>query len=152
MDGRPSYYSVAGRDLEYELLPLCREEGLGVMPWSPLAGGFLTGKFRRDKEGPERRTNFDFPPVDKEMGYNAVEIMDEIADSKGVSIPEVALAWLLHREGVTSVIIGTKKMSQLKDNLGAADVELTADEIARISEVTQPRKIYPNWMVKRMNA
>ncbi|MDZ7680706.1 MAG: aldo/keto reductase [Fodinibius sp.] len=148
-----AYYNVAGRDLEYELLPLCREEGLGVLPWSPLAGGFLTGKYRRDEKGPEgaRRTDFDFPPVDKEEAYDVVEEMDEIADSKGASIPQVALAWLLHREGVTSVIIGAKNMSQLKDNLGAAEVELTADEIARISEVTKPRDIYPNWMVQRMN-
>lgn len=148
-----AYYSVAGRDLEYELLPLCREEGLGVLPWSPLAGGFLTGKYRRDKEGPEgaRRTGFDFPPVDKEMGYDVVEVMDEIAESKGASIPQVALAWLLHKKGVTSVIIGAKKMSQLKDNLGASKLELSTSEIARISEVTKPREIYPQWMVKQMN-
>jgi aryl-alcohol dehydrogenase-like predicted oxidoreductase len=148
-----AYYSVAGRDLEYELLPLCREEGLGVLPWSPLAGGFLTGKYRRDQEGPEgaRRSEFDFPPVNKEKAYDVVEVMDDIAEYKGASIPQVALAWLLHREGVTSVIIGAKKISQLEDNLGAADVELTADEISRISEVTEPHDIYPNWMVKRMN-
>lgn len=148
-----AYYSVAGRDLEYELLPLCREEGLGVLPWSPLAGGFLTGKYRRDEDGPEgaRRTDFDFPPVDKKEAYDAVEIMDEIAESKDASIPQVALAWLLHREGVTSVIIGAKKMSQLEDNLKAAELTLTADEIRRISKVTTPDDIYPQWMVERMN-
>lgn len=148
-----AYYSVAGRDLEYELLPLCREEGLGVLPWSPLAGGFLTGKYRRDEEGPEdsRRTDFDFPPVDKEEAYDVVEVMDEIAESKGASIPQIALAWLLHRTGVTSVIIGAKKMSQLEDNLGAAEVTLSAEEIEQISEVTKPGDIYPQWMVKRMN-
>jgi len=148
-----AYYSVAGRDLEYELLPLCREEGLGVLPWSPLAGGFLTGKYRRDQKGPEgaRRTDFDFPPVDKDEAFDAVEVMYDIAEQKGASIPQVALAWLLHREGVTSVIIGAKKMSQLKDNLGAAELSLSADDIARISEVTEPADIYPNWMVKRMN-
>ena len=148
-----AYYSVAGRDLEYELLPLCREEGLGVLPWSPLAGGFLTGKYRRDKEAPEgsRRKDFDFPPVDKEMAYDVVEVMDEIANSKGASIPQVALAWLLHKKGVTSVIIGAKKMSQLEDNLGAAKVELSDEEFAKIAEVTKPREIYPQWMVKRMN-
>lgn len=148
-----AYYNVEGRDLEYELLSLCREEGLGVLTWSPLAGGFLSGKYRRDKEEPEgaRRTDYDFPPVDKEKAYDVVEVMDKIADEKGASVPQIALAWLLHREGVTSVLIGAKKMSQLKDNLGAAEVELTADEIARISELTQPRPIYPNWMVDRMN-
>lgn len=148
-----AYYSVAGRDLEYELLPLCREEGLGVLPWSPLAGGFLTGKFRRDKEAPEnaRRKDFDFPPVDKEEAYDVVEVMDEIAESKGASIPQVALAWLLHQKGVTSVIIGAKKMSQLEDNLGAVDLKLSTDEFNQIANVTTPESIYPQWMVKRMN-
>lgn len=148
-----AYYNVAGRDLEYELLPLSREEGLGILPWSPLAGGFLTGKYRRDKEGPEgaRRTDFDFPPIDKEEAYDVVEVMEEIADERGATIPQIALAWLLHREGVTSVIIGAKKMSQVEDNLGAAEIELTGKEITRISEVTEPRDIYPNWMVERMN-
>lgn len=148
-----AYYSVAGRDLEYELLPLCREEGLGVLPWSPLAGGFLTGKFRRDEEAPEgaRRSDFDFPPVDKEEGYDVVEVMDEIAGKKNASIPQVALAWLLHRKGVTSVIIGAKKMSQLKDNLGSVDVKLSEEEFNRIAEVTEPQSIYPQWMVQRQN-
>jgi len=148
-----AYYSVAGRDLEYELLPLCREEGLGVLPWSPLAGGFLTGKYRRDREAPEgsRRNEFDFPPIDKEVAYDVVEVMDEIAESKGASIPQVALSWLLHKKGVTSVIIGAKKMSQLEDNLGAAELELSVTEFNRIAEVTEPRQIYPQWMVKRMN-
>lgn len=148
-----AYYSVAGRDLEYELLPLCREEGLGVLPWSPLAGGFLTGKYRRDQEGPEgsRRADFDFPPVNKDEAYDVVEVMDDIAESKDASIPQVALSWLLHRRGVTSVIIGAKKISQLKDNLGAVDVALSDEEFARIAEVTEPREIYPLWMVKRMN-
>lgn len=149
-----AYYNVEGRDLEYELLPLCREEGLGLLTWSPLAGGFLSGKYRRDKEEPEgaRRTDYDFPPVDKEKAYDVVEVMDEIAENKGASVPQVALAWLLHREGVTSVLIGAKKMSQLKDNLGAAEISLTADELARISEVTQPHPIYPNWMIDGMNS
>lgn len=148
-----AYYSVAGRDLEYELLPLCREEGLGVLPWSPLAGGFLTGKYRRGKEAPDgsRRKDFDFPPIDKETAYDVVDVMDEIAKAKGASIPQVALSWLLHKRGVTSVIIGAKKMSQLEDNLGAADIELSDKEFAKIAEVNEPREIYPQWMVKRMN-
>lgn len=148
-----AYYSAAGRDLEHELLPLCREEGLGVLPWSPLAGGFLTGKFRRDQEAPEgaRRKEFDFPPVDKEMGYDLVEVMDDIADAHDASIPQVALAWLLHQQGVTSVIIGAKKMSQLEDNLGSADLELTDEDLARIDEVSKPPVQYPQWMIERMN-
>ncbi|HYW33804.1 MAG TPA: aldo/keto reductase [Balneolaceae bacterium] len=148
-----AYYSVAGRDLEYELLPLCREEGLGVLPWSPLAGGFLTGKFRRDQENPEgaRRTNFDFPPVDKEEAYDAVEVMDEIAQEKEATIPQIALAWLLHQPGVTAPIIGAKKMSQLKDNLASAEIELSDEELNRIAETTEPTPIYPQWMVQRMH-
>lgn len=148
-----AYYSAAGRDLEYELLPLCREEGLGVLPWSPLAGGFLTGKFRRGKEEPEgaRRTEFDFPPVNKEKGFEVVDVMDEIAEQKGATIPQVALSWLLHKRGVTSVILGARKMSQLEENLGAVDLDLTAEEIHRISAVTEPEEIYPQWMISRMN-
>lgn len=148
-----AYYSVAGRDLEYELLPLCREEGLGVLPWSPLAGGFLTGKYRRDQDDPEgsRRTEFDFPPVDKEEGYDVVEVMDEIAQKKNASIPQVALAWLLHQPGVTAPIIGAKKMSQLEDNLASAELNLSADELSQIAETTEPKSIYPQWMVEQMN-
>lgn len=148
-----AYYSAAGRDLEYELLPLCREEGLGVLPWSPLAGGFLTGKFRRDEDAPEnaRRADFDFPPVDEEEAYDAVEVMDKIARDREVTIPQVALAWLLHQPGVTAPIIGAKKMSQLRDNLKATELSLTEEEVSRIAETTAPRPIYPQWMVSRMN-
>ncbi|HKJ44304.1 MAG TPA: aldo/keto reductase [Balneolales bacterium] len=144
-----AYYSVAARDLEHELLPLSKEEGLGVLPWSPLSGGFLTGKYRRNQDGPEdaRRTGFDFPPVDKEKAYDVVDAMDEIAKKHESSIPQVALAWLLEQNGVASVIIGAKNMSQLDDNLSSAEVELTADELATISEITQPPQIYPEWMI-----
>ena len=146
-----AYYSLVGRDLEHELVDLCVEEGLGIMPWSPLAGGFLTGKYRRDQDDPEgsRRTSFDFPPVDKEQGYDAVEALDEMAQSKGVSIPQLALGWLLQRRGVTSVIIGTKKPAQLEDNLGAVDVSFTDDELDRLDEITAPPTLYPQWMVQR---
>ncbi len=148
-----AYYSLVGRDLEHELLPLCVEEGLGVLPWSPLAGGFLSGKYRRDSEPPEgsRRVDFDFPPIDRERGYDAVEALDQIAKVKDASVAQVALAWLLAQEGVTSVIIGASKMSQLEDNLKAVDVELTDEEVARISATTAPEKLYPAWMVERQN-
>ncbi|HKJ33104.1 MAG TPA: aldo/keto reductase [Balneolales bacterium] len=144
-----AYYSAAARDLEHELLPLCREEGLGVLPWSPLAGGFLTGKFRRNQDGPEdsRRKDFDFPPLDKEKAYDAVEAMEEIAKKHDSSIPQVALAWLLAQDGVTSVIIGARKMSQLEDNLKSVEVDLTSEEFNRISEITQPQALYPGWMI-----
>jgi aryl-alcohol dehydrogenase-like predicted oxidoreductase len=150
-----AYYSLVGRDLEHELLPLCREEGLGVLPWSPLSGGFLTGKYRRGQTAPEgaRRTRFQFPPIaDEERGYDAVEALDEIARRRGASIPQIALAWLLAQPGVTSVIIGANKMEQLEDNLKAADIELSSEEIERLSATTAPRPLYPEWMVEMQNA
>jgi aryl-alcohol dehydrogenase-like predicted oxidoreductase len=147
-----AYYSVAGRDVEYELLPFSQEEGLGVLPCPPLAGGYLTGKYRRAQDSPEgsRRTEFDFPPVGKGEAYNAVEVMDKIAEDKDVSIPQIALAWLLHQPGVTAPIIGAKKMSQLEDNLASTEINLTEGEVAKISKTTEPQSIYPQWMVERM--
>lgn len=149
-----AYYALAGRDLEHELLPLANEQGLGVMPWSPLAGGYLSGKFRRDQTAPEgaRRADFDFPPVDRERVFDAIELMETIAGENSATIPQIALAWLLHQPAVSSVIIGAKKMSQLDDNLGAVDVKLSADQLARLDEVTRPAAIYPAWMVERQNA
>lgn len=146
-----AYYSLVGRDLEHELVDLAVEEGLGILPWSPLAGGFLTGKFRRGQDGPEgaRRTDFDFPPVDTETGFDAVEALDEMAQAKGVTIPQLALGWLLQRRGVTSVIIGTKKPEQLADNLGATGVSFTDDELERLDAITAPTPLYPQWMIQR---
>jgi aryl-alcohol dehydrogenase-like predicted oxidoreductase len=138
---------------EYELLPLCREENIGVLPWSPLSGGFLSGKYRRDNPTPEgaRRSSFDFPPVDVERGFDAIEVLDRIAKERKSSVPQVALAWLLAQPGVTSVIIGANKMSQLEDNLKAAGLELTAAEVEILSATTAPRPIYPQWMVELQN-
>ncbi len=149
--GLQAYYSLVGRDLEHELVDLCQEEGLGILPWSPLAGGFLTGKYRRGQESPEdaRRTSFDFPPIDKERGYDVVEALDEMADAKGASIPQVALAWLLQQRGVTSAIIGTKKPAQLADNLGAVDLSFTDDELERLDALTKPDALYPQWMIQQ---
>lgn len=149
-----AYYSLVGRDLEHELLPLCQEDGLGVMVWSPLAGGFLTGKYRReDEEGPRdaRRTGFDFPPVDKELAYDVVDALDEMAEAKGISIPQLSLAWLLDQEGVSSVIVGAKKMSQLEDNLGSVNVSFTDDERDLLDELTKPEPLYPQWMIQFQN-
>ena len=117
-----AYYSLVGRDLEHELLPLCREENVGVLPWSPLSGGFLSGKYTRDNPSPEgaRRTNFQFPAIDEARGFDAIDVLEGIAEAKGASVAQVALAWLLAQAGVTSVIIGANKMSQLEDNLKAA--------------------------------
>src|SRR6266542_7068194 len=148
-----AYYSLVGRYLEHELLPLCREEGVGVLPWSPLSGGFLSGKYRRDNPNPEgaRRTNFQFPAIDEARGFDAVEALDEIAKKKGVTVPQVALAWLLAQPGITSIIIGANKMSQLEDNLKATDLELTAAEIEILSATTAPAPVYPEWMIERQN-
>jgi aryl-alcohol dehydrogenase-like predicted oxidoreductase len=148
-----AYYSLAGRDLEHELLPLCREEGLGVLPWSPLSGGFLSGKYRRDNPNPEgaRRTNFSFPPIDEARGFDAVEALTLIAKQRNATVPQVALAWVLARPGITSVIIGASKMSQLEDNLKAADLQLTAQELETLSATTEPASQYPQWMIERQN-
>lgn len=149
-----AYYSLVGRDLEHELLPLCVEEGLGVLPWSPLSGGFLTGKYRREDPSPEgaRRSNFHFPPIDEARGFDAVDALEEVARSRGVSIAQTALAWLLARRGVTSVIIGANKMSQLEDNLKAVELKLSAEEVERLSATTAPAALYPQWMVERQGA
>ncbi|MDZ4307458.1 aldo/keto reductase [Allopontixanthobacter sp.] len=144
-----AYYSLAGRDLEREIIPMLNSEGLGLMVWSPLAGGFLSGKFTRDSEGEGRRADFDFPPVDKDRAYDAVEAMRRIAEAKGASVPQVALAWLLAKPAVTSVIIGARRPDQLADNLGSVDIDLTAEEMRMLDEHCAPTPEYPGWMLDR---
>lgn len=148
-----AYYSLVGRDLEHELLPLCHEEGLGVMVWSPLSGGFLSGKYNRTDPTPDgaRRTSFGFPPIDEERGFDAIEVLDDIAKERGAGTAQIALAWLLAQSGVTSVIIGANKMSQLEDNLKSPDIELTTEEAERLSTTTAPQVQYPQWMIERQN-
>ena len=148
-----AYYSLVGRDLEHELLPLCREESVGVLPWSPLSGGFLSGKYTRENPTPEgaRRSGFQFPLIDEARGFDAVDALARIAKEKGATIAQVALAWLLAQPAVTSIIIGANKMSQLEDNLKAADLELTAAEIEVLSATTAPAAQYPQWMIERQN-
>lgn len=148
-----AYYSLVGRDLEHELLPLCREEGIGVLPWSPLSGGFLSGKYRRDNPTPEgaRRTDFHFPPIDEERGFDAVEALARVAQERDASAAQVALAWLLAQDGVTSVIIGANKLSQLEDNLQSVELKLSTEEVGLLSATTAPRPIYPQWMIDLQN-
>ncbi|MES3000767.1 MAG: aldo/keto reductase [Pseudomonadota bacterium] len=143
-----AYYTIAGRDLERELVPMMQSEGIGLMVWSPLAGGFLSGKYRRDgaKEGAGRRDTFDFPPVDMERGYNVIDVMKPIAEAKGVSIAQIALAWLLHQKAVTSVIVGVKKPEQLNDNIAATKVVLTDVELKALDEVSKLPAEYPGWV------
>jgi len=146
-----AYYTIAGRDLEREVLPLVEDQGLGVMVWSPLAGGFLSGKFGREgaKSKDSRRMTFDFPPVDKERAYDIIDVMREIADKHEASVARVALAWLMHRKGVMSVIVGAKTLEQLEDNLAACKLELTADDMVELDKVSAPRPEYPGWMIAR---
>ena len=146
-----AYYSIAGRDLEREIVPLVEDQGLGVMVWSPLAGGFLSGKFTRGKRGDNdsRRTTFDFPPVDKERAYDIIDAMAPIAKAHGVSVARIALAWLLQRTGVMSVIIGAKTIEQLDDNLAATELTLSPEEIAALDAVSALGPEYPGWMLTR---
>ncbi len=143
-----SYYTLAGRDLEREIVPLIKAEKLGLMVWSPLAGGLLSGKFGRSKEGAEgsRRAKFDFPPVDRERAYDVIEVMESIAQAKGVSVARIALAWLLHQAHVSTVIIGAKRIDQLDDNVAATEVTLSADDLSRLDAVSALPKEYPAWM------
>lgn len=148
-DSIQAYYSIAGRDLEREIVPLAIDQQLAVLPWSPLAGGFLTGKYSRDQEdsGSGRRSSFDFPPLDRERAYRVIDAMRPIADAHGASIAQVALAWLLHQPHVTSVIIGARTREQLVDNVGAAALKLTTEDLESLNEVSALPSEYPGWML-----
>lgn len=149
-----AYYTIAGRDLEREIIPLLQDQKVGLMVWSPLAGGLLSGKYDRDGNAPDgsRRVNFDFPPVNKDRAHDCVDEMRKIGDAKGVSVARIALAWLLHQKAVSSVIVGAKTVEQLNDNLAATEVELSAEELARLDEVSKLPDEYPGWMIDRQNA
>ncbi len=146
-----SYYTIASRDLEREIVPLVQDQNVGVMVWSPLAGGLLTGKFNRDGTGPDgsRRANFDFPPIDKDRAFDVVDVMRDVAAEQEVSIAQIALAWLLHQSAVSTVIIGARKMEQLEDNLHAPLVKLTDDQLERLNAVSELPPEYPGWMINR---
>ena len=146
-----AYYTVAGRDLERELIPMLRSEGVGLMVWSPLAGGLLSGKYGREQQGEQgsRRVTFDFPPVDKDRAWNCVDVMRTIAQAHGVSVAQVALAWLLHQPQVTTVIVGAKRTEQLADNIAATQVPLTEGDLLQINNVSRLPHEYPGWMFAR---
>jgi aryl-alcohol dehydrogenase-like predicted oxidoreductase len=148
-----AYYSIAGRDLEREIAPMLEAEKLGLMVWSPLAGGLLSGKFDRDGNGPEgsRRVSFDFPPVNRDRAFDCVDVMREIGHARGVSVARVALAWLLRRPFVMSVIVGAKTVEQLDDNLAATDLRLSAEELQRLDTVSALPPEYPGWMIARQS-
>jgi len=148
-----AYYTIAGRDLEREVVPMLLDQKVGLMVWSPLAGGFLSGKYTREANAEEgRRVNFDFPPVNKDKAFDVIDVMQEIAVVKDVTVPQIALGWLLHQPVVTSVIIGAKRPEQLQDNLKAVDLKLTADELAQLETVSKLTSEYPGWMIERQSA
>ena len=145
-----AYYTVAGRDLEREVVPLLQDQKLGLMVWSPLAGGLLSGKYKAaDDKGPAgaRRTTFDFPPVDRDRAFKCVDAMRPLAQQRQVSVAQIALAWILSKPFVSSVIIGAKSMEQLRDNVASTRVALTAEEIRQLDEVSQLPPEYPGWML-----
>ena len=146
-----AYYTIAGRDLERELVPMLTSEQLGLMVWSPLAGGLLSGKFGpgSNNDTAARRTSFDFPPVNRDRAWECVAVMREVGEAHGVSVARVALAWLLAKPHVMSVIIGAKTVEQLNDNLAAADLTLTAEDMAKLDAVSALPSEYPGWMLER---
>ena len=146
-----AYYTVAGRDLERELIPMLRSEGLGLMVWSPLAGGLRSGKYERGQPGEDgsRRASFDFPPVDRDRAHDCIDAMRPIAEAHRVSVAQIALAWLLHQPQVTSVIVGAKRPEQLADNMAATRVALSAGELDQLAAASRLPAEYPGWMFDR---
>jgi aryl-alcohol dehydrogenase-like predicted oxidoreductase len=144
-----AYYSIAGRDLERELAPLLEAEKIGLLVWSPLAGGLLSGKFSRENQKPQgaRRSEFDFPIVDKERTWKILDVMAPIAKAHDCSPARIALAWLLTRPIVTSVILGAKRLDQLQDNLAAIALKLSKEEIEQLDKVSALPPEYPGWML-----
>jgi aryl-alcohol dehydrogenase-like predicted oxidoreductase len=144
-------YNLLARDIEYEHVPLCLEQEIGILPWSPLAGGFLTGKYRRGRPRPEgaRRTNPEnqFLRFDEEHGFDVIETLADIAASHDGTVPQAALNWLLAKPVVSSVIIGARTVEQLEDLLGTLTWQLSADEVARLDRMTEPPRRYPYWMM-----
>jgi aryl-alcohol dehydrogenase-like predicted oxidoreductase len=148
-DTLQAYYSIAGRDLERDLVPLMESEKTGLLVWSPLAGGLLSGKFSRENQKPadSRRSEFDFPLVDKERTWRILDAIAPIAKAHDCSPARISLAWLLTKPVVTSVIVGAKRLDQLQDNLAAVDIKLTPEEIKQLDEVSALPPEYPGWMV-----
>jgi aryl-alcohol dehydrogenase-like predicted oxidoreductase len=149
-----SYYSIAGRDLEREIVPLLNEEKLGLMVWSPMAGGLLSGKYGPGApgNGEGRRASFNFPPVNEDRAWAVVAAMRDIAGKHGVSVATVALGYVLAKPFVMSVIIGASRMEQLEQNLAATELKLDSDDLARLDEVSALPSEYPGWMLERQAA
>lgn len=151
-----SYYTLAGRDLEREIVPMLLSEQVGLMVWSPLAGGLLSGKYDLGEDhdttqGQGRRASFDFPPVERGRARTVVAALREVAAEKGCSVAQVAIAWLLHQPAVTSVIIGAKRPDQLADNLGATGIDLARDDLEKLNAASALPREYPGWMIERQS-
>ena len=146
-----AYYTIAGRELERELVPVLKDQNMGLMVWSPLAGGLLSGKYNRkmEAEAGSRRIAFDFPIVNKEKAFDIIDVLEPMAKAKQVSVAQLAIGWLLHQRVVTTVIVGAKKVSQLEDNLKATTVTFTADELQKLDEISKLPPEYPGWMFER---
>lgn len=152
------YYSLVGRDVEHEVVPLCLQENLALLPWSPLAGGFLTGKYHRDQEKHPEGSRFatskfgEFPPVDKALGFNVVDRLLEMAVARDTTPTTIAIKWLLTRPAVTSVIIGVRHPEQLAANLAATELEMAEADLDSLTAMTEPPILYPSWMIRRQAA
>jgi aryl-alcohol dehydrogenase-like predicted oxidoreductase len=153
LDTLQAYYSIAGRDLEREIVPLLKDQGTGLLVWSPLAGGLLSGKYTRENQKPEdsRRSAFDFPLVDKERTWRILDVLRPIAKAHDTGVATIALAWVLAKPFVTSVIIGAKSSAQLEQNLAAVEVQLTEEDTKRLDEVSALPPEYPGWMLPFQN-
>lgn len=148
-----AYYTIAGRDIEREIVPLLLDQKLGLMVWSPLAGGLLSGKYTRNTSPEEgRRLNFDFPPVNREKAYDIIDVMQDMASARNVSVAQVAISWVLHQPAVSTIIIGAKNPQQLEDNLKAIDLSLDAAELQKLDAASKLSPEYPGWMLERQGA
>ena len=146
-----AYYTLATRELERELVPMMLSETVGLMVWSPLSGGLLSGKYTRGMEAEQgsRRATFDFPPVDKDRAFDCIDVMRPMAAARNVSVAQIALAWLLHQQAVTSVIVGAKRTDQLDDNIAATTVDLSPEDLAKLDAASVIPSEYPHWMLDR---
>lgn len=146
-----NYYTIASRDIEREIVPMALSENISIMPWSPLAGGFLSGKYTRNNQvaGDSRRDTFDFPPINKDKAYDIIDVMQEIATAHQTSVAAVALNWATRQPAVTSTIIGAKTIDQLKDNLSSVKLKLSPEEMGKLNDVSALIPEYPGWMVAR---
>lgn len=152
-EGLQYFYSIGARDIEREILPMAKDQQLAVMPWSPLAGGFFSGKYGRNvAAGGNRRDAFDFPPINKEKGYDVIDVLTEISEAHKTTVAQVSLAWVRLQKGITSTIIGAKTVQQLTDNLASVNLELSPEELNRLNTISALSQEYPGWMVERQGA